>query len=147
MYDLQSVKVVQITPPAVIVDNAAFTTATLDTRGWGEVLFIIVIGALDIAIAALKLTESDASNMAGATDVSGADFSVLPATLPIDTADNTNILLHVKLGGPRKRYMDLSVTGGDGSAGSYVSIIAILGRGSADPSTAALAGAGQRVTV
>jgi hypothetical protein len=147
MYDLQSVKVVQITPPGAIVDNAAFTTATLDTRGFGEVLFIVNIGALDIAIAALKLQESDASNMASATDITGADFSVSPLTLPIDTADNTNIQIHVRLGANRKRYMDISVTGGDGSAGSYVSILAILGRGSADPSTAALAGAGQRATV
>jgi hypothetical protein len=110
-------------------------------------LIVVVIGALDIAIAALKLTESDDSGMSGAVDVSGADFSVSPATLPSATADNTNIQIHVKLGGQRKRYLDLSLTGGDGAAGSYVTVFAILSGGSADPSTAALAGAGQRVTV
>jgi len=147
MYHLQSVKVVPITQPAAIVDNAAFTTATIDTRGFGELLIVIIIGALDIAIAALKLRESDDSGMAGAVDVAGGDFSVTPLTLPAGTDDNTNIQIHVKLGANRKRFLDLSLTGGDGAVGSFISVVGILGRASSDPSTATTRGAGQVANV
>ncbi|HEY0545314.1 MAG TPA: hypothetical protein VGC91_08070 [Pyrinomonadaceae bacterium] len=128
-------KVVAVTNPAAIVDNAAFPTTTIDTLGFRYVTIIILLGALDIALAALKLQESDASNMAGATDVPGADFSVAPATLPAATDDNKLYAIHVNLNG-RKRYLDLSMTGGDGTAGSYAVAVAVLSRAAETPSDA-----------
>jgi hypothetical protein len=85
--------------------------------------------------------------MSGATDITGADFSVSPATLPSATDDNHFYGIHVKLGGPRKRYMDLSFTAGDGAAGTFASVNALLGKGEADPSTAATRGFTQLLTV
>lgn len=118
MNDLQNVKTVWIAEPVAIVDNAAFTTAIFDTKGFSKARVVVGLGALDIAIAALKLTNSDASNMASATDVSGADFSVSPLTLPDASDDHKLYAIHLDLRG-KKRYFDLSMTGGDGSTGTF----------------------------
>lgn len=148
MQQLQAEKFVAITPPAVIVDNAAFTTAAIDTLGFNECLIVVHLGALDIAFAAMKLQESEASNMSGAVDIAGADLSVAAnGTLPIDTVDNTFIAFHVKTGGQRKRYIDLVMTGGDGSAGTYATAFAILGKGNTTPSNTANRGTGQFISV
>jgi hypothetical protein len=144
---LQRLKFAQVTAPTAINDNTAYTTTTIDTLGYDELLFEIAFGAMDIAVAALKLQESNDSGMSGATDITGADFSVSPATLPSATDDNHFFGIHVRLGGQRKRYMDLSFTAGDGSSGTYASVNAILGRGEADPSTAATRGFTQLLTV
>ncbi len=145
MKPLQNCKFINVTPPAAIVDNAAFTTASVDTRGWSECAFIVSLGALDIAVAAMKLRESDDDSTYA--DVSGADFSVSPLTLPAATDDNLLFGIFVKCGGSRKRYLDLSLTGADGAAGSYASVIAILSQGEQAPNTAALRGLSQQAIV
>lgn len=118
MNDLQKVKTVYVTKPGAIVDAAAFTTDIIDTIGFRKARFVVGLGALDIAVTAMKLTHSNDSGMSGAADISGADFSVSPLTLPSATDDNKLYAIHVDLRG-KKRYMDLSLTGGDGSSGSY----------------------------
>jgi hypothetical protein len=85
--------------------------------------------------------------MSGAADISGADFSVSPATLPSATDDNHFYGIHVKLGGARKRYMDLSFTAGDGARERLRRSMPILGKGEAEPSTAATRGFTQLLTV
>lgn len=147
MQNLQNIKIVPVVNPAAIVDDAAFTTATIDTKGWDEALFIVHFGAMDIAVAVFKLQESDDSGMSGAADISGADFSVSPATLPSASADNTLFGIHVKLGGSRKRYMDLSLTGGDGSTGTFASALVILSKGETNPATVADRGFNQLLYV
>ncbi len=132
-------KIVPITVPGAIVDNAAFTTTAIDTAGFRYCTIYVLFGAMDIAMAALKVQESDASNMSGAVDVSGADFSVSPATLPSATADNKLYAIDVNLDG-RLRYLDLSATGGDGTTGTYMVAWAVLSKAAIEPSTAALRG-------
>lgn len=139
-------KAVAVTNPGAIVDNAAFTTATIDTLGFRFVTIIVLLGALDIALAALKLREGAESNMSDAADVEGADFSVAPATLPSATDDDKLVAIHVNLNG-RKRYLDLTLTGGDGTAGTYASVIAILSRASEAPDTAEKRGYAQELIV
>jgi len=146
MNSLQNCKFVNVTPPAAIVNNAAFTTATLDTKGFKKVTWLIVLGALDIALSALKLQQSDDSGMSGAADVSGADFSVSPLTLPAATDDNHLFAIFADNRG-KKRYQDLSVTMGSGSTGGFVNVIAILHDGETVPSTAALRGLTQQAIV
>lgn len=124
MKDVLNLKFVKITPPGAIIDNAAAVTATLDTLGMGWVTIVVHFGAMDIAVSVMKLTESDDSGMSGAADVPSADFSVLPATLPSATDDNHFFAIHVPMLG-RKRYLDLSLTLGDGSAGTYVTVFAV----------------------
>lgn len=135
-----------VTNPGAIVDNAAFTTATIDTRGFAFLTIIIVLGALDVALAALKLRESNADDMSGAADVDGADFSVAPATLPAATDDNKLYAIQVNLKG-RKRYLDLTLTGGDGAAGTYATVVAQLSQASEVPSSAEGRGFAQELIV
>ena len=128
-------KFVAVTPPAAIVDNAAFTTNTIDTLGFRFVTIIIMLGALDIALAALTVRDSVASYMWGGGVGAGGDFSVAPETLPAATDDNKLYAIHVNLNG-RKRYLDLSMTGGDGTTGSYAVAVAVLSRAAEVPSDA-----------
>jgi hypothetical protein len=127
-------KVVAITPPAAIVDNAAFTTTEIDTIGFRHLTIYVLLGALDIAVAAFKATQSDTAG-SGHADITGADFSVLPATLPAATDDNKIYAIHIDLLG-KKRYIDLTLTGGDGSTGSYACAWAVLSRAEEAPNSA-----------
>lgn len=142
---LQRIKFVQVTAPVAINDNTAYTTNSVDTLGFDEVLFEIQFGAMDIAVAALKVRESDDDSSYG--DVSGADFSVSPATLPSATDDNHYYGVHVKCGGPRKRYLDLSFTAGDGAAGTYAAVTAALAKAESEPNSATTRGFTQLLTV
>lgn len=146
MNSLQKVKTVYITKPGAIVDNQAFTTDAIDTKGFRKARIVVGLGALDVALAAFKLTESDASNMSGAADVAGADFSVSPLTLPADDADNTLYAIHVDLRG-RKRYLDVSLTGGNGTNGTYAVAFCDLYDAEEAPSTAAERGFAQEAVV
>lgn len=130
MKHLQNCKFVQLTPPGVIVDNASYTTAALDTAGFGYCAILVSLGATDIAMAALKLQQSDASG-SGFADITGAvggtDF-----TLPTADDDNKIVAFFVDLRG-KKRYLDLVATAGNGSTGTYASVLAILSEGAITP--------------
>ena len=142
MNNLQNVKQVLVTPPAAIVDNASFTTNTIDTLGYNKLAVYFQVGATDIAMAALKLQESDDSGMSGAADITGAVYgtSTNPDTgstsaLPTATDDNKVFGFFVDLKG-RKRYVDVVATAGDGSTGTYGSCIAFLYNGNETTDTA-----------
>lgn len=139
-------KIIPITNPAAIVDNAAFTTATIDTLGYRFVTIVVLLGALDIALAALKLRQGDAADMSDAADVAGADFSVAPATLPAATDDNKLYAIQVNTGG-HKRYLDLTITGGDGAAGTFLAAFAILSDAQEVPDSADERGFAQELIV
>jgi hypothetical protein len=132
----QDVKIVPVIQPAAIVDAASFTTIEIDTRGYSEADIYIQIGALDIAVGAMKLQESDTTG-SGFTDITGGDYS---GALPSATDDNKFYAWHVPLLGGRKRFLKVVLTGGDGSAGTYASGFAILSRASEHASTAATRG-------
>lgn len=143
-------KYLQITPPAAIVDNAAFTTNTIDTIGYDYCTIVVGFGAMDIAMAALKVQESNDSGMSGAADVTGLVYGTSTnsagstSTLPSATSDNTLFAFHIDLKA-RKRYLDVVATGGDGAAGTFMAAFAILSRGEVAPSTAALRGCSQEL--
>lgn len=124
-------KVVVVTPPAAIVDAASLTTAAIDTLGFGFCTILVILGATDVAMTALKVQQSDASG-SGFADVTGLDYS---AALPGAGADNTVYAFDVDLKG-KKRYLDVVATGGDGAAGAYFTVIAILSKAQQLPTTA-----------
>lgn len=128
-------KFLNISPPVAIKDNAAFTTAAIDTKGYDQLTVIVALGATDIALAACKMQESEASDMTGAVDISGLDYNVSPATLPSATDDNNLFAFHIDLRG-RKRYLDLVLTAGDGAAGTFATALAILSKPEVSPSSA-----------
>lgn len=143
----QQTKVVNLTPPAAIVDNASLTVAELDTLGWDYAEIFVILGATDIAMSALKVTESDTSG-SGHADVTGLVFGTSTNTdgdtssLPAATDDNDVFKFEIDLRG-RKRYLDMTATVGDGTNGAYVTIIAVLSRSRVTPSNASEAGCNQ----
>lgn len=145
-------KLFSITPPQAIVDNTSWTTATIDTIGYGFCVINVYFGAMDIAMAAMKVQESDDSGMSGAADVTGLVFGTSAndtgstSALPSATDDNKFFSFFISLPG-RKRYLDLVATGGDGTAGTYMTAWAELWRAADAPRTAAEAGYSQRLCV
>lgn len=136
-------KMVTVAPPAAILDDASATTAAVDTEGWDMARMVIHVGATDIAMAVLKVQESDVSN-SGFVDIDATDFSDSTQVdiegnalaLPAADEDNGLIVIDIDLRG-RKRYIDLVLTAGDGSAGTYVAAHCELFRGDVMPSSVA----------
>lgn len=135
-------KVVIVASPVAISDNAAITTASIDSAGYDYLDIFCIIGATDIAMAALKLQTADADT--GYADMTGGSFATSPATLPSATDDNTVVAWHVNLSG-KKRWFDVVATSGDGTAGTYFACIAVLSRAKQMPATAAARGLGQEI--
>lgn len=125
----------QVTLAAAIVDNASFPTVVIDTDGVNFVTILVMLGATDIAMTALKLQESDSSG-SGFTDVDGYDFAT-DGTLPTALDDGGIFAFDVDCRGDRKRYLDVVATAGDGTAGTFASIVAIKARKVESPTTAA----------
>lgn len=148
---MQNFKVVNLTPPAAIIDNKSATVAELDTNGYDYCQIMVILGATDIAMTALKVTESDTSG-SGHADVTGLIFGTSTNTagstsaLPTATDDNDIFLFEIDLR-YRKRYLDVTATVGDGTAGAYVTIIALLSRGNEPPFTATERGINQILRV
>ena len=136
---IENFKLVGVTPPAAIIDDSAVTTAEIDTKGWDHCRVIVYLGATDIAMSALKMTESDTSG-SGHADITGlvygtsTDIDGDTSALPSATDDNGFFVFDVDLRG-RKRYLDVSATVGNGSTGAYVTILAELYRGEAMPTS------------
>lgn len=129
MNNLQNVKVVNVTPPAAIKDNASFATTTIDTFGFNKVAIYFALGATDIAMTALKVQESDDSGMSGAADITGAVYGASGyAALPTADDDNKVFAFFIDLKG-RKRYLDVVATAGDGSTGTFGACTAHLYNG------------------
>lgn len=138
MIEALNQKVLAITPPGAIVDNASLTTSSIDTQGFRWLDVYVHLGATDIAMAALKLQEADADS--GYADITGANFASgtlsdgTAAALPSASNDNKFFAFRVDLRG-RKRWIDLVATGGDGTAGAYITAWAVLSRAEAMPSS------------
>ena len=125
MNNLQNLKVVPAVYPGAIVDNASWTGVAIDTLEFDEALVVVQLGAIDIKMVALKLTECDTSGGVY-TDITGLDFSS-PDVLPTASDDNGLFGFFVDLRG-RKRYLKIVATGGDGAAGTYLAATVLLSR-------------------
>jgi hypothetical protein len=140
MNPLQATKLAIVISPVAIKDNAAWTTNEIDTLGYDFLQIIFFLGATDIAVAELKVQESDTSG-SGFADVTGlvcgtsTNADGATSALPSATDDNKITLFEIDLRG-RKRYIDLSATAGNGTAGSYAAAVAILSRAEKAPVTA-----------
>jgi hypothetical protein len=149
MIHAQNTKYVSITPPAAIVDDASYTTAEVDTLGFDYATIVVYLGATDIAMTALKVTESDSSG-SGHADVTGLVFGTSDniagstSALPSADDDNTFQIFEIDLR-DRKRYLDVVATAGNGSAGTFATILCILSRAGESVDTAAERGADEIV--
>jgi len=132
MVPAQNAKWLNLTPPAAIVDNASLTVTEIDTLGFDYCEVIVVLGATDIAMTALAVTESDTSG-SGHANVTGLVFGTSTnvagstSVLPTATDDNDIFKFEIDLRG-RKRYLDLTATIGNGTAGTYAVVLARLSR-------------------
>jgi hypothetical protein len=150
---LDNFKVLNILPPAAIKDNAAYTTTEVDTAGWEFARFVVALGATDIAIAAMHVTEADVSATNHAeiaatdfTDATKVDIEGVALAVPADDDDNGVWIIDLDLRG-RKRYLDLVLTAGDGSTGTFAAAQCWLYRGDTAPRTNAGRGVVQMVSI
>ena len=138
MIDIQSAKFANVSPPAAVVDNAAYTSTVVDTAGADYVTFVVNLGETDVALATLKVQESDtitdSTTLASGSDVTGLVWgtSTNPdtgstSTLPSATDDNKVFIAFVDTKS-RKRYLQLQATAGNGTTGTYLQASAIVGR-------------------
>lgn len=147
----QNCKYVTIVPPQAIVDNASWTTAEIDTLGYDYAKIVVHLGATDIAMAALAVTESDTAG-SGHANVTGLVFGTsttidgATSNLPAADDDNKFFICDIDLRG-RKRYLDLTATAGNGTNGTYLTAWCELSRGDETPTTAAQRGADQVLRV
>lgn len=140
-------KTVSITPPAAISDNATLTTTEIDTFGWSYMTIIVYLGATDIAMAALSVTQSDTAgsghaNITGLVWGTSTNIDGTTSALPSATDDNLFQIAQIDLKG-KKRYIDVTATTGDGAAGAFVTILGILSRPQVSPISASEAGANE----
>lgn len=132
MIEAQACKYAVAIAPAAIIDNTSATNTAVDCRGFSYAEFPVQIGATDIAITALKLTECDTSG-GSYTDITGATFDGgtsadgVTLALPSATDDNQVHAFHVNMVG-RKPFIKVVVTFGDGSVGGFVACTARLSR-------------------
>jgi hypothetical protein len=78
-------KIVAVTNPGAIVDNTAFSSTAIDCLGFAYLSVFCMFGAMDIAMAGLKLQECDAVG-GSYVDITGAAYT--GAALPSATSDN-----------------------------------------------------------
>ncbi len=142
-------KIVWITPPAAIIDNASATTASIDTKGFDRCDIYVGLGALDIAMTAFKVQQSDTDG--SYADVTGGSFATgtlvdgTAATLPSATDDTKWYRIGGSLNG-MKRFLDLVLTLGDGTLGTFVVAFAILSRAKESPNTMTERGTAQEIS-
>lgn len=114
-----------VTPPGAILDDTSPTTVAVDTAGCDWVHFVVYIGATDIAMAAFSVSESDtltdANTLSSGSAVTDANFT---SGLPSANSDNTCWIISIPITGSRKRYLDVTLTAGNGSLGSYITCLA-----------------------
>ena len=138
-------KVINVTPPAAIIDNDSAVTNAIDTIGFRYCQIIVQLGATDIALTALKVQESDTDG--SYADVTGLVFGAAGApALPVDTMDDKLYAFNIDLRG-RKRFLDLVITFGNGTVGGFVAAIAILFEGEELPNSASERGFEAELTV
>ncbi len=143
MIAAQEKKFVNMMPPGAIKDNTSWAVTELDCLGWDYCEILVILGATDKALTALTLLEGDVSGtmaaVAAGTWGTANNSAGAASTLPSATDDNKIFKFELDLR-KRKRYLDLTITIGDGTAGGYLAVLAILSRGRVTPSSAAEAG-------
>lgn len=121
-----NIKFAPVIRPQAIVDDASPTSICIDTLGAKYVIVKVELGATDIALTALAMSESDtltdANTLENGAAITGLDFT---GAYPSATDDNKMYLFMLPTLG-RKRYLDLTLTVGNGSLGAYVCAEAIL---------------------
>jgi hypothetical protein len=132
-------------PPGVIKDDAAWVSYVLDKQTLVDqdakgVLFAIGLGATDVAAAVLKVMQSDTET--NETTLGGTPTAVHDVTTKPGAGDDNGVwLVYVPMSSWTEQYLQLQGTAGDGTAGTYLSALAVIDSPGAGGATAALLGA------
>lgn len=119
---------------------------TIDTEGFRTLDVVVMIGAIDIALDELTLRVSDDDTTY--TELSQADYTANAGlTIPGADSDNDIIVIHVPETGTLGRYFQLELNVGNGTAGAYTSVLAILSGADESPNTTAERGVDDFVIV
>lgn len=123
-------RLLNMIPPGVIKDNAAFVANVIDKQadlphGAKGILFVGQLGVTDIAMAAFKFVQSDTKT--DATNLGGTPSDVEDsASKASATDDGKFVAIYVPTEKWTQRYGQLQATAGDGSAGTYFSAVGIV---------------------
>ena len=124
MNELQETIIKAAIPPGAIKDNAAFSSLVIDRNdfpGCAYLEFVGVLGATDVAMAVLKVVESDTKT--NSTTLGGTPADVLDiVSKPGTGADDLPFVVGVDLRKTRQRYLQLQATAGNGTAGEAVKL-------------------------
>lgn len=124
-----------INVPAAAVNAAAFTTASVDLRGWGHCSVYFRLGAIGAAaMTVLRIQESDDDSSYATVTGLDCSGSTGEGRLPQATDDDKTFAFHFPTTG-RKRYIDLNATAG--AADTWAVAYAVLSRGKEAPNTSA----------
>lgn len=149
-------KLVSVTPPAAIVDNATLVANVIDTQGFRFCRIVCYYGESDIAVASAKVQEADAktdaTTLTSGADITGTVFGTATndagstSAVPSATDDNKFFTWEIDLRG-RKRFLQPIIVGGNGSSGAFFAVHAELYRGEVVPTTAAQKGVDENLRV
>ena len=107
----------------------------LDFPGADYLEFVGILGVTDVAMAVLKVMESDTKT--NSTTLGGTPVLVKDSTTkPSATNDNTAFVFGIDLKKSRQRYLQLQATAGDGTNGTFLAALAIARRRSVSSSGA-----------
>jgi hypothetical protein len=130
MNPLQETKVFSVIPPTAIKDDAAFVSTVIDKNdldGADYLEFIGQLGATDVEMATLRVMESD--TLTNPTTLGGTPALVKDSTTkPTADDDGKVFAFGIDLRKSRHRWIQLQATAGDGTAGTFLSAIAIASR-------------------
>lgn len=115
----ERVAVMDVADPA-LVDNAAKTTGWIKLDKAQRVLGILLLGATDIGVTAIKAQEAKDGAGVGAQDLTGKSATDLTAT-----DDNKQVLINVDAAdlSPTYTHVRFTATVGDGVAGAQIAWI------------------------
>jgi len=151
MNPAQEIRLVQITPPQILVNGAGWVCAELDTLGYDYCTLVVQLGTIGADMAALSVTES---NDAGQNHVAIPAATLGNAlclnidgdasAIPVNADDDTFQVFQFDLQ-HRRRYLQLVATAG--AANSYMSAFAILTRAKTKPVTMADMGCNEVIRI
>ncbi len=144
MIPAQNAKYLLTLAPAAISKDTEESPTEIDTLGWEYAEIAVLVGATDIEVDTLAVTESDTAgsghaNVTGLVYGTSTNIAGSTSSKPAAGDDNTVFKFEVDLKG-RKRYLNVAMTTGDGTSGTYRAIVTRLSRAHEAPITATAAG-------
>lgn len=130
MIDIQNTKVGQLLPPQLKNDGDFDDNAYIDTKGWGHLRVLFLVGTTDAAIGSTAEGTAPKVEECDTTDGSYADVSdAALADAIADDEGDSNFAIDIDLGSSHKRYMQVNTPhAGNGTTGANLAIVGILSK-------------------